>query len=61
MSLLNGDLGGFVCLFGTWFLGQDGRYGHVDGRDGRSRYGGGCGCSASRVFLSFSGVVVWGI
>ena len=34
MSLLNGDLGGFVCLFGTWFLGQDGRYGHVDGRDG---------------------------
>ena len=31
ISLWDGDLGSFFCPFRTEFLGQDGRYGCVDG------------------------------
>ena len=33
VSLWDCDLSGLFCAFGTWFFGQDSRYGHVDGRD----------------------------
>ena len=45
--------GRIVSPFGTWFLGQDGRRGRVDGHGGWVCCSGGCGCGASRIFCLF--------
>ena len=45
--------GRIVSPFGTWFLGQDGRRGRVDGHGGWGCCSGGCGCGASRIFCLF--------
>ena len=61
VSLWDGDLGRLFCSFGTWFLEQDGKCRRADGGGRPGCCGGGCGCGASRVFLSFSDVAALGI
>ena len=45
--------GRIVSPFGTWFLGQDGKRGRVDGHGGWGCCSEGCGCGASTVFCLF--------